>query len=133
MTELEPHPLAQLFPPISEEEFAQLGRDLALHGQLEPIVLYQGKILDGVNRYRACRRMNREPWTIEFNQESVKRTPEEYVISANLRRRHLTPPQLAALGGRVGRADRSGLGRGTKQHVCCTHEKTGRARRSTKD
>ena len=44
MTELEPHLLAALFPPISEEELAELGRDIALHGQLEPIVLYEGKI-----------------------------------------------------------------------------------------
>jgi hypothetical protein len=95
--QLEPHPLAALFPPISEEELAELGRDIALHGQLEPIVLYQGKILDGVNRYRACRRMNREPWTIEFNQERVKRIPEEYVIAANVQRRHLTPAQRAAI------------------------------------
>ena len=49
MLELQPHPLAALFPPIPEEELAELGRDIALHGQLEPIVLYQGKILDGVN------------------------------------------------------------------------------------
>jgi ParB-like chromosome segregation protein Spo0J len=73
MIDLEPHPLAALFPPIPEEELAELGRDIALHGQLEPIVLYQGKILDGVNRYRACRRMDREPWTIEFNADLVKR------------------------------------------------------------
>jgi hypothetical protein len=97
MIQLEPHPLAALFPPIPEEELAELGRDIALHGQLEPIVLYQGKILDGVNRYRACRRMDREPWTTEFNQEHVKRTPEQYVIAANVRRRHLTPGQLATI------------------------------------
>jgi ParB-like chromosome segregation protein Spo0J len=97
MLELEPHPLAQLFPPISQEEVAELGRDIALHGQLEPIVLYQGKILDGVNRYKACRLMNREPWTIEFNPERVKRTPEEYVIAANVMRRHLTAAQRACL------------------------------------
>ena len=81
----------------SEEELAELGRDIALHHQLEPIVLYQGKILDGVNRYRACRLMKREPWTIEFNQELVKRTPEEYVMAANVRCRHLTPGQRAAI------------------------------------
>jgi ParB-like chromosome segregation protein Spo0J len=63
---LEPHPLAALFPAIPEEELAELGRDIALHGQLEPIVLYQGKILDGVNRYQPCRRMAREPWTNEI-------------------------------------------------------------------
>jgi hypothetical protein len=97
MIDLEPHPLAALFPPIPDEELAELGRDIALHGQLEPIVLYQGKILDGVNRYRACRRMKREPWTTEFNQEHVKRTPEQYVIAANVRRRHLTPAQKAAI------------------------------------
>jgi hypothetical protein len=97
MTELEPHPLATLFPPLSEEALAELGRDIALHGQLEPIVLHQRKILDGVNRYKACRRMNRRPWTTEFNQEIVKRTPEEYVISANVHRRHLTPAQRAAV------------------------------------
>src|ERR1700732_625982 len=96
-TDLQPHPLAQLFPPISQEELAELGRDIALHGQLEPIVLYQGKILDGVNRYKACQLMNREPWTIEFNPERIKRTPEEYVIAANVQRRHLTPAQRAAI------------------------------------
>lgn len=48
MTDLEPHPLAQLFPPISDDKLAELGRDIALHGQLEPIVLYQGKILDSI-------------------------------------------------------------------------------------
>jgi hypothetical protein len=80
MIDLEPHALAALFPPILEDELAELGRDIALHGQLEPIVLYQGKILDGVNRYRARRRMDREPWTTEFNQE-----------------RHLTPAQKAAI------------------------------------
>jgi hypothetical protein len=97
MIDLEPHPLAQLFLQIPEEELAELGRDIALHGQLEPIVLYQGKILDGVNRYKACRRMAREPWTTEFNQEIVKRTPEEYVMAANVRRRHLTPGQPAII------------------------------------
>jgi len=39
---LEPHPFAQLFPAISEEKVTELSRDIALHGQFEPIVLYQG-------------------------------------------------------------------------------------------
>ena len=97
MIDLELHPLSLLFPPIPEEELAELGRDIALHGQLEPIVLHDGKILDGANRYKACRLMGLEPWTTEFNQERVKRTPEEYVMAANVMRRHLTPGQLATI------------------------------------
>ena len=125
MTELEPHPLAQLFPPIPEEELAELGRDIALHGQLEPIVLYEGKILDGVNRYRACRLMNRRPWTTDFNQEIVKRTPEEYVIAANVHRRHLTQAQKAAIAVEWAERVEQDWSEGRSNTIVARVEKTG--------
>ena len=51
---LEPHDLSKLFPPISEEDFGKLAADIKLNGLHQPIMRYQGKILDGNNRYRAC-------------------------------------------------------------------------------
>ena len=51
---LEPHPFAALFPELPPEELSQLVRDIKERGQLEPIILYKGLILDGRNRYRAC-------------------------------------------------------------------------------
>ena len=54
MTKLEPHDLSKLFPPISDEDFNRLAADIKLNGLHQPIVRYQGKILDGNNRYRAC-------------------------------------------------------------------------------
>jgi len=54
MKEFEIHPLAAEFPDMSEEQIAELAEDIKLNGQLEPIVLLHGKILDGRNRYRAC-------------------------------------------------------------------------------
>ena len=54
MSKLEPHPLSKLFPQILPEDFDKLAGDIKLHGLHHPIVLYQGKILDGNNRYRAC-------------------------------------------------------------------------------
>jgi ParB-like chromosome segregation protein Spo0J len=52
MTTLEPHPLSKLFSPISEEDFNKLAADIKLNGLHQPIMRYQGQILDGNNRYR---------------------------------------------------------------------------------
>ena len=96
-TKLEPHPLAALFPELLPEELTQLARDIEERGQLEPIVLHKGLILDGLNRYRACQIAGVNPRTEEFNAQATKRSPEEFVLSRNLRRRHLSVGQKAAI------------------------------------
>ena len=93
-TGLEPHPIALLFPGLNAEELGLLAEDIAQNGQRHPIVLYQGKILDGVNRYRACRLRGIDPRVTQFDEST---TPEQYVVSANLVRRHLTSGQRATL------------------------------------
>jgi hypothetical protein len=94
---LEPHPFAALFPGLPPEELTQLARDIKERGQLEPIVLYKGLILDGRNRYRACQIAGVKPRIVEFNAKAAKRSPEEFVLSHNLRRRHLSVGQKAAI------------------------------------
>jgi hypothetical protein len=44
------HPLAMLFPAYDDKELIALADDVAANGLHNPIVLYEGKILDGVNR-----------------------------------------------------------------------------------
>jgi len=89
MTTLEPHPFSKLFPPISEEDFGKLAADIKLHGLRQHIVLYQGKLLDGNNRYRACSLAGIKPTFADFT--GIDADARNYVISVNIHRRHLDP------------------------------------------
>jgi ParB-like nuclease family protein len=100
---LEPHPLCGLFPVMDPEELQALADDMKSNGQLEPIVLLDGKILDGRNRYLACKKAGREP--IAVNYDMASGSPEEFVWSKNAERRHLTPDQKRDLAAKLLKAD----------------------------
>jgi hypothetical protein len=94
---LEPHQVAALFPELPSEELTLLARDIKARGQLEPIIVYKGLILDGRNRYRACQIAGVKPKIEEFNEKAAKGSAEDFVLSRNLRRRHLSMGQKAAV------------------------------------
>ncbi len=48
------HPIAAIFPMIEGEAFEQFKADIKEHGIKELGLLYEGKILDGRNRYKAA-------------------------------------------------------------------------------
>lgn len=50
---LEEHALSKNHPLMTDEQFQSLKEDIKLNGQLEPIRLYKGKIIDGRHRVRA--------------------------------------------------------------------------------
>jgi ParB-like chromosome segregation protein Spo0J len=103
--QFEIHPLADVFPEMGEMELRELTQDIKANGQLEPIVIHQGKILDGRNRYLACKLAGVEPTTIEFNPVATCRTAEEYVWSMNVQRRHLRADQRREVIAKLLRAD----------------------------
>lgn len=92
---MEVHEYAKLFPPMSEEEFNELVEDIRQNGQLEPIIVYEDKILDGRNRYNACMKLGIKPKMKDYDGENL--SPLNFVISKNIKRRHLTASQKAIL------------------------------------
>jgi hypothetical protein len=99
MTSYEPHELALVFPPMSEPEFAAFKEDIREQGQQEAIVLYEGKILDGLHRYRACQELGREPRVVRF--EGNPRAAAQLVLGRNFHRRHLTTSQRALVAAEM--------------------------------
>jgi ParB-like chromosome segregation protein Spo0J len=112
MTEpLKFHPLADIFPPMEGAEFEELVADIKANGLREKIDLYQGKIADGRNRYRALLRLGIEPSAdqkeyfrkalythsaggeIAPHEQDNDARVRAYIISKNIHRRHLTADQ----------------------------------------
>ena len=98
------HPLCSIFPPMSDEEFDRLRDDIAKHGQRQPILLFDGQILDGRHRHDACLLLKIEPkfetFTGTFDEA------ESLVLSLNLARRHLDSSQRGMVATRLAKLER---------------------------
>jgi ParB-like chromosome segregation protein Spo0J len=83
------HPLSKTypFPLLNGVEFNDLVDDIKANGLREPITLYEGKILDGCNRYRACLKAKVEHRFEQF--EGNDAAALAFVSSKNIHRRHL--------------------------------------------
>lgn len=93
------HPVAEIFSLIEGPEFQGLVEDIQENGLLEEIELFDGKIIDGRNRYRACIEADIEP---KFSKwEGEEKNLISYIISKNLRRRQLNESQKALVGAKM--------------------------------
>lgn len=94
---LEFHPLAEIFPLIEGPEFRDLTEDIRQHGVREPVWLYEGKIIDGRNRYRASAQAGVDCPLREY----LGADPAAFVVSLNLKRRHLNESQRAMVAAKL--------------------------------
>lgn len=89
------HEVANIFPMMTSEEYRDLVDDIRKNGQKVPIETYQGLIIDGRNRYKACSECGIEP---QYKEWDGNGSLVEHVVSLNMKRRDLTRGQRAAIG-----------------------------------
>jgi ParB-like nuclease domain len=88
-----PHPICLLMPSADEDELQNLADDISARGLLDPIVLFEKRILDGRNRAAACESAGVAPRYVEF--QGTREEALMFVVSHNLKRRHLTKQAIA--------------------------------------
>jgi N6-adenosine-specific RNA methylase IME4 len=104
------HSATGLFPPMSDEDFAQLKADIQQNGQKMPILVYRNKIVDGRERLRACRELGIDPRFDDVGKLDVP--TQAFIVSQNLHRRHLSDSQRALIAGEL-----SNTKKGANQHT----------------
>jgi ParB-like chromosome segregation protein Spo0J len=92
------HEVANIFPMMSNSEFAGLVEDIQKNGQRESIWLHQGKIIDGRNRYKACSQLGIEPKVKEWDG---KGSMVDFIVSMNFHRRNMDESQRAMVGAKI--------------------------------
>lgn len=87
------HPLSSAFPAMAEDDFRALVDDIKKHGQRDPVALYEGFVIDGWHRYRACLEVGR---ACRFYNPEIN-DAVAFVRSKNQHRRHYMKSQQAAI------------------------------------
>lgn len=109
--DLDVHPIANLLPAMSTDDYTALRDSIRDNGQREPITLHRdGRIIDGRHRARACTELNLPVLSKGFDREDTELVA--YVLDLNLKRRHLDPMQRAMIAAELatmpqGRPDKS--------------------------
>lgn len=91
------HPIAAVWPMLDDAKLDELAEDIRQHGQLHPIWTFEGMILDGRNRFEACRRAEIKPIIMEYRGDE----PTAFAVSLNDRRRHMGKSALAAVAAEL--------------------------------
>lgn len=87
------HEIAGIFPLMSDAKLAELVDNIKTWGMRHPITLFEGKILDGRSRYRACALAGMRPAYHVF--KGSWDAAAHFVLAENLECRRLNMSQRA--------------------------------------
>jgi protein gp37 len=100
--------IALAFPDMPPVDFAKLVKSIRDDGLLEPILVYDGEIVDGRHRFLACERAQvKQKYTkLSGSHEKMRRI----VLARNDARRHMTTSQRAMAAAKLAELERGNPG-----------------------
>jgi hypothetical protein len=119
------HPAANLFPMLTGAEMSALVRDIKEHRLLEPIIAKGKELWDGRNRLVACKEAKVKP---VFKAPPAGVNEYDYIISANIYRRHLNAARKRDLITKLLRARPQASNREIAKQTKVHHETVGAVR-----
>lgn len=92
-------PCAEAFPTMQAEEFEALKASIARNGLQDPLLLWNGRVMDGRHRLKACQALGITPHAVELagSYEAAKSA----AFASNINRRHLGIGQRALLAAQL--------------------------------
>ena len=110
---LKPHPMADLIPPMRKQEWDEFYTDVAMAGVRVPIeVLPDGTIVDGHHRWKAAKELNLE---VETRPAPLHNDdPLTYMLKTAVLRRHLTDDQRGQCHAKWNEVNKQSPGRPEK-------------------
>lgn len=85
---IEFHQYANLFPMMGGRELEEFQWDIRQNGVREPVILFEGKILDGRNRYKAATALGKEVRFEQYQGDDAL----AFAISLISQENHRSPP-----------------------------------------
>lgn len=101
LDEITLHRITETHPMMSVEQFDALKSDIELNGQLQPAIVYRGKIVDGRHRYKALTQLGKEDIKVVRLQNNLTLDEVTNLVNSTEMRRHQSPTQLAIKGYRL--------------------------------
>ncbi len=103
---LRPHPKASIVPPLTDDEFQGLTRDIEARGIQTPLLVTATKVvLAGHHRLEVAKRLKLKTVPAIILDGLSKSEQLTHLVLDNLNRRHLTPSQRAAIATMPGVSD----------------------------
>ena len=92
-------PCCAAIPPMHHDEYQSLKASLLRNGQLDPILVFEDRIIDGRHRFSACNELGIKPVFKQFvgSYDEAK----SMAFSVNINRRQLTMGQKALVAAKL--------------------------------
>ena len=106
-------------PPLTDKEYEQLEENILEAGEVrEPIITWNGVIVDGHNRYKIVQKHPEIKWKTLEMKFADKWEAIEWMCKNQLGRRNLTEQQMAYLAGKMYEASKhNNGGQGANQYT----------------